>query len=81
MTWFQQLLKRYQNHPSITKIINTISTHQSFSFQHVTIEEIQKEIINLNPTKASQDSDIPVRLIKANSDIYVQLFIMISIIT
>ena len=34
-----------------------ITTYQSFSLQHITRKKIQKEIINLLPTKASQDND------------------------
>ena len=33
-------------------------------------EEIQKEIHNLNSNKASQHSDIPIKIIKSNSDIF-----------
>ena len=62
-------IERYENHPSIAKINNISTTDQTFSFQHVSREEIQKEIANLNPTKASQDNDIPTRIIKENSDI------------
>ena len=32
-------------------------------------EEVKLEIINLDPSKAAQESDIPTRIIKANSDI------------
>ena len=72
-------IKRYEKHPSIEKIKNT--AHQIFSFQHVSIDEIKKEIMNLDHTKASQD-DIPVKLLKANADIlYVELLLQISIIT
>ena len=44
-------------HPSIEKIKNT--AHQILSFQHVSIDEIKKEIMNLDHTKASQENDIP----------------------
>ena len=60
-------IKRYEKHPSIEKIKNT--AHQIFSFQHVSIDEIKKEIMNLDHTKASQENDIPVKLLKANADI------------
>ena len=32
-------------------------------------EEVKLEIINLDPSKAAQEGDIPTRIIKANSDI------------
>ena len=51
------------------KINGTVSTEQTFSFEHVTRDEIHREIVNLDHTKASQDNDIPTKIIKANSDI------------
>ena len=62
-------IKRYENHPRIIKIKNTFSNVNTCSFQHVSREEIHKEIINLNPTKASQDSDLLIKIITENSDI------------
>ena len=32
--------------------------------------EIEKEILNLGSSKACQDSDIPTKIIKSNSDIF-----------
>ena len=62
-------IKRYELHPSIMKINSIISADQTFSFQHVSREEILKEIVNLDNKKASHDDDIPTKIIKANSDI------------
>ena len=36
----------------------------------MSIEQIQKEILILNNKKASQNSDIPTKIIKENSDIF-----------
>ena len=33
-------------------------------------KDIKKEILNLNAIKASQDSDVPTKIIKKNSDIF-----------
>ena len=62
-------IRRYEDHPSVIKINGTVSTEQNFSFEHVTRDEIHREIVNLDHTKASQDNDIPTKIIKANSDI------------
>ena len=62
-------IRRYEDHPSVIKINGTVSTEQTFSFEHVTRDEIHREIVNLDHTKASQDNDIPTKIIKANSDI------------
>ena len=68
---FSIAIKRYEKHPSIEKIKNT--AHQIFSFQHVSIDKIKKEIMNLDHTKASQENDIPVKLLKANADIICEI--------
>ena len=62
-------IRRYEDHPSVIKINGTVSTEQTFSFEHVTRDKIHREIVNLDHTKASQDNDIPTKIIKANSDI------------
>ena len=51
------------------KINSTVSAEQTFSLEHVTRDEIHREIVNLDHTKASQNNDIPTKIIKANFDI------------
>ena len=41
----------------------------SFSFSFVTKETILNELRTLNPNKACQESDIPVKIVKENLDI------------
>ena len=52
---------KYCNHPSILKIGKVCNRKQCslFSFSHVDKEEILKEILSLDSTKVSQDTDIP----------------------
>ena len=52
------------------KISSCKKAQINFCFKEVSIEEIQKEILNLNNNKASQNSDIPTKIIKENSDIF-----------
>ena len=61
---------KYRNYPSILAIPQRKKFQISFCFKEVSIEEIQKDILNLNNKKASQNSDIPTKIIKENSDIY-----------
>ena len=61
---------KYRNHPSILVIRERTKAQINFCFKEVSVEEIQKEILNLNNKKASQNSDIPTKIIKENSDIY-----------
>ena len=43
------------------------------SFQEVTKSEINREILNLDSSRASQESDLPTKIIKANSDIFTEV--------
>ena len=69
---FKAILK-YKNHPSILGIRDT-QKNSIFCFKEVIIEEIEKEISKLNSKKASQNSDIPTRIVKENADIFADIF-------
>ena len=57
----------HMNHPSFLAIREQKKTQISFCFKEVSIEEILKEILNWNYKKASQNSDIPTKIIKKSS--------------
>ena len=57
---------KYRNHPSILVISERKKAQINFCFKEVSIEETQKEILNLNNKKASQNFDIPTKIIKKN---------------
>ena len=67
---FRAILK-YKNHSSIIAI-NEKSKNAKFSFHEVNNEKVAKEIRRLNKNKASQKSDIPIRIIKGNADIFAE---------
>ena len=56
-------IRRYRNHPSI------LATNSVFSFKSISYEDIENEIKLLDIKKASQDTDIPTKIIKQNADI------------
>ena len=67
------IIKKFQNHPSIIKIIEN---HQGyFSFPTVELENVNREIDSLDASRAIQQNDIPVKLIKANCDIFSEFVI------
>ena len=41
-----------------------------FSFSNVSFSDVKKEIRKLDPRKATQHTDIPVRISKQNSDVF-----------
>ena len=65
---FRAILK-YANHPS-TIAIKDLNYTSMFSFSNVSVAGVKKEIRKLDPKKATQNTDIPVRILKQNSDIF-----------
>ena len=66
-----RIIEQYKNHPSIIAI-NNQNMDRRFSFQEITKSEINQEILNLDSSKACQESDLPTKIIKANSDIFTE---------
>ena len=71
------MLKAINNHstknksdPIVRLIKGTFKSSSTFSFEHVDESDIEDKAMNLNNSKASQDSDIPVKFIKDNLDIF-----------
>ena len=65
---------KYWNHPSIFTIEevckNKSNKQPLFSFSEATRNEILKEILSLDITKACEDTDIPTKIPKENADIF-----------
>ena len=65
----ENLIIKYKNHPSTRAVLDK-SPNTSFSLKAISKKDIEKDILILNVAKASQDSDIPTKIIKKNSDIF-----------
>ena len=63
---------KYKNHPSILAIQKN-SKNKTFHFEEVKSGKVEKEILKLDKTKASQKTNIPTRIIKENIDIFADL--------
>ena len=61
---------KYRTYPSIIAIKENCNSSTRFNFSFVDKEDILKEIKNLKSNKATQNTDIPTKLIKENSDIF-----------
>ena len=61
---------KYRNHSSIIAIQNKCKDRENFNFIEVDQKQIKKEILKLDVNKASQSSDIPIKVLKENSDIF-----------
>ena len=64
-------LKKYKNHPSITAITKRMKNlgNFTFSFNFISHDDIVKELNKLKTKKASQKTDIPIKIVKENVDI------------
>ena len=61
---------KYKNHPSIKAIEKVLKLDKLFNFNKVDKEEVFKEIIGLDASKASQDTDVPTKIIKETADLF-----------
>ena len=67
---FLKAIDRYRLHPSILAIKKFCNSKSHFLFKNVQKEEILKELNNVKINKATQNTDIPTKIITENSDIF-----------
>ena len=67
-----RIIEQNKNHLIIIAI-NNENVDRRFSFQEITKSEGNQEILNLDSSKACQKSDIPTKIIKANSHIFTEV--------
>ena len=60
------IIQRYELHPSIVMIKNKVNLSGTFKFKPISQEKMHKMIMALDPKKGSND-DIPVKILKATS--------------
>ena len=65
-------INKYENHPSIIMIKSKNNTH--FSFTPVEYDDILKKVQKLNTSKASQQSDIPTKILRENDKFFARFF-------
>ena len=69
-----KVIVKYRKHPSILTIGEGCKErkkkHAAFLFSEVAKEKIFRDILNLDVSKACQDTDIPSKIIKENADIF-----------
>ena len=62
-------IMKFRGHPSVSAITNAFNL-QSFSFSKVSVDDVFKEIKKLGNRKAIPKTDIPVKILKQNADIF-----------
>ena len=63
---------KYKNHPSIISIRRFRHQVSNFNFSCIDKNTVLKEIRGLSTTKASQDNDLPVKILKENADYFAE---------
>ena len=63
---FLKAIDRYRLHPSILAIKKFCNSKSHFLFKNVQKEEILKELNNVKINKATQNTDIPTKIITEN---------------
>ena len=71
----RQAIEKYQNHPSIKVIRENIDTTNNLSSELINPECVSKIINNLDTSKATQQGNIPTKIIKDNKDLFHILFL------
>ena len=67
-----RIIEQYKSHPSVVAT-NEKNLIKKFSFEYIPKSDVKKEILNLVVSKASQDSDVPTKLIKMDADIFAEV--------
>ena len=67
-----KIREKYKNHSTILANLQQLFGNK-FSFRIVPKEDIEKEILKLNDTKTSQQSDIPTKIMKMNVDVFCEM--------
>ena len=65
-------IKKYEKHPSIKMIKEKMEQTKTFTFKKPSRAEIEKNIRNLDISKACQENDIPTKIIKENCEIFAE---------
>ena len=67
-----KLILKYRDHPGILAIgeVCKEKCDNPFLFTGIDKEKILKEILNLDTSKACQDTDVPTKILKENADIF-----------
>ena len=68
-------IKKYKNDPSILKIKSYFKYLTVFSFKYLNVEDVKREINNINSKKETPNGDIPVKIFRWNYDIIVPVLI------
>ena len=62
-------IKKYENHPSIIKIVENVNVHDKFNFSPVSCKDVEMMVNCLDISKSTTSRNIPTKVFKQNFDI------------
>ena len=65
----QEIINKYDNHPSIQKIKENVSEENNFSFSDMTSHDLENQIRKLDTKKANIEDDFPTKILIETNDI------------
>ena len=68
------VVNKYKNHPSVIMIKEKIKPIEKFYFFPVQYDDVLRKIRYLDPSKSSQQTDIPTKILKYNSEHFAGYF-------
>ena len=63
-------IEKFRVHQNIKLIKGCLLNNSTFSFDEITISNIEEELKNFDSSKAVQESEIPIKIIKGNINIF-----------
>ena len=67
-------VNKYKNHPSVIMIKEKIKPFEKLSFFPVQYDDVLRKIRNLDPSKSSQQTDIPIKILNYNYEYFAGYF-------
>ena len=67
-------VNKYKNHPSVIMIKEKIKPIEKFSFFPVQYDDVLRKIRNIDPSKSSQQTDIPTKILNYKSEYFAGYF-------
>ena len=65
----QEIINKYDNHPSIIKIKENVLNENDFTFKDMTTLDFEREMLKLDTKKANLQGDIPAKILIKTYDI------------
>ncbi len=63
------IIKRYEKHPSVLKINENVTLDEKFTFKDIGEKDVNDVIYSIDPKKASTENDIPAKILRGSGPV------------